>query len=326
MEELLRLIFETEISDYTELDYSSEYVSEATLRLYPEGTVIYGYFPYKSTRIKEHSPSTWNHYGIVIYDKVYGIIVVMCTSKVKKHEHNKLAYLIPAWADKGFTAETCALATSVYNVSRIENIEVRGKMHPEDIRRIKSMVKVFLDKRFKMFEYLLSWLKWNEVADTKPIDGMNNNNNPLQDVTDIDITHTANCVDMATLVHHVASVTRVHHYIVRVRFVNATKTSAPGHLFVIYRDWSRKWRIFRYMDKIGDIVICGTNKMSALSKEFEKLVPHFTERFGYRPAIEYMLIDKDGFELWDSCVKRKTTQRFLLDKLDTMYTWITYSK
>lgn len=328
MDSLFRYIMESSIDDYSTLENPDEYVSEAALQLYPEGTVIYGYYPYKSTIIKEHSPYpiTSNHYGVVIFDSYYGTIVVKCTSKVNKYKHKPLTYVIPEWKNKGFTKPTCVIGISLYQLSQIEDIRPVGKVDSIDIKKIHAIVSKYLGRRFEIFEYLMNWLKWRNVRSTIPDDGVSNNNNRLQTVKDINRTNTANCVDISTMVHHVAGVMKVEHYIVWVRFVNATRTGAYGHLFVIYRYKNGLWKIFRYSGGVGDIITCGPTIESALSIEVDELLPHFTEEFGCRPSVEYILIGKEQFHIWDKLVREREIQQTLLNVISSSNDWVEFKK
>ena len=68
---------------------------------------------------------------------------------------------------------------------------------------LKSVLEYAIGNRFQTPDDFMDWLKSENVQDTIPIDKKNNNNNPLQSISDIKYSKHANCVDIALAVHNI---------------------------------------------------------------------------------------------------------------------------
>jgi hypothetical protein len=234
-------------------------------------------------------------------------------------------YVVTDPLSKGFTKPTAILGICVYRINEIEDPTVKGLVTKKDIEEIRSRVSMFFQRRFKIFEYLMNWLIFNKVESTIPADGKNNNYNLLQDAKDVERSLHANCVDVSTLVHTVANVLRVKHYIVWVKFNNLRTYESAGHLFVVYRPRGKEWRIFRYVPVMGDIIQCGDSVEDAVKSEILELKPHFVELFGPDIISLYMLIGPEEFKIWDKYVKEKQVQKELLNALDHYGEWHSFN-
>jgi len=146
----------------------------------------------------------------------------------------------------------------------------------------------------------------NNVKETTHPSG-NNNENPVQTLNDILISHTANCIDIANAVHEICK--NKEHYLVLSRF--SIKNKSMGHVYCIYKD--KNYRVFRFdlKTKYGKIKEYTCNLGEVIYCEELALKAAFTNLLGECSSFNSILTKKE-MQQWDNLVRKKVKQKELM--------------
>ena len=237
------------------------------------------------------------------------------SSKVKKAGYSYIS-LLRDWKYEGLSKPTLVCGFSRRSIQEITLLNKIGTISDYDYGIALHCIKTFDELKYDNPYNYLNWLLSNNIKDTIPVYGSNNNVNPLQTIYDIEMSKHANCVDIANAIHYICKNNNDIHWIVDTSFYIDISKKSSGHVYTPWY-WNNAHHVLFYMGdteyNIGEIHNYEQSHIKeVIYNETMFLKPHFTEIFGHKVKDISFIIPHRGLTKWDMFVKTKSSQQDLL--------------
>ena len=276
-----------------------------------------------------NSDHTFKERPCLVWNTGNGLQAIQLSS-YDENDPRKVARLQLEWVDlltdwntsiEGLEKPTMVISNTCCNLRNVHFLYRCGNLTSVDIMKVK-MLLVEADKaKFNTVFNLKEWLLSNYVTESIAKDGSgNNNHNKLQNLQDITRSKQINCVDLATAVHTICTQNRIEHWMVISQFYLSDRSIWEGHVYTIFRTWSKSLRILDYYADDKDPCADFRTYLNKSVKEVAQIeadnlkLPMLRILKASDAKINNIILDSDKFPIWDSYVSKRKTQEELLNR------------
>lgn len=230
-----------------------------------------------------------------------------------------ITYVLKDWEADGLEEPSTLVGYNIIPMHQMNFYKRHGHLTDDDYEKCVECIRTARKMKFETPYGFMAWLKSENVRDTTPIDGKNNNNNPLQTIFDIGVSKEANCVDIAMAMRAMCLRKHMKHWIVQSMFIKDEHQSG-GHVYCVFEQ-SRMKFVFRYIPgeyKASQIKNYGGASLEQVITGEVKFLREYWDKVVFKTHTKNVnrVFTEDELKIMDDCVARKTTQRNMLDMLN----------